>query len=99
MSDADERDEAKDEAGFDPESRRLCADDTCTGVIGPDGKCKVCGKEPLEGAPSPAASTAAEAEAAEAPAAEAQAAEPDEGTDEDPEVAAAGEAEASDFDP
>jgi hypothetical protein len=33
-----------EEAGFDPESRRLCPDDTCTGLIGPDGRCKVCGK-------------------------------------------------------
>ena len=45
MSDAAERDEAEDEGEFDPESRRLCPDDNCTGLIGPDGKCKVCGKE------------------------------------------------------
>ncbi len=34
--------------GFDPDDRILCADDCCTGLVGPDGKCKVCGK-PYEG--------------------------------------------------
>jgi len=29
-------------------SRRLCSDGSCIGVIGPDGKCKECGK-PYEG--------------------------------------------------
>jgi hypothetical protein len=48
MSDTDERD---DEAGFDPEARRLCPDDNCIGVIGPDGKCKVCGAESPDGPP------------------------------------------------
>jgi hypothetical protein len=24
--------------------RKLCADDTCLGVLGPNGKCKVCGR-------------------------------------------------------
>jgi len=28
----------------DWESRVLCSDGNCIGVIGPDGKCKVCGK-------------------------------------------------------
>jgi hypothetical protein len=30
----------------DPEwqSRRLCSDENCIGVIGPDGRCKECGK-------------------------------------------------------
>jgi len=26
------------------ENRRLCSDGNCIGVIGPDGRCKVCGK-------------------------------------------------------
>ncbi len=29
------------------ENRVLCSDDACIGIIGPDGKCKECGK-PLE---------------------------------------------------
>jgi hypothetical protein len=28
---------------FDPNGRRLCRDGSCIGVIGPDGRCKVCG--------------------------------------------------------
>ena len=31
--------------GFDPSSRDLCPDGACIGVIGPDGRCKVCGQE------------------------------------------------------
>lgn len=26
------------------ENRRLCSDESCIGVIGPDGRCKECGK-------------------------------------------------------
>jgi hypothetical protein len=26
------------------ENRTLCADESCIGVIGPDGRCKECGK-------------------------------------------------------
>lgn len=41
------------------EHRRLCVDENCIGVIGPDGRCKECGKpggEPVPGpAPAPAA--------------------------------------------
>ena len=29
---------------FNLEERVLCADDTCIGLVGPDGKCKVCGR-------------------------------------------------------
>jgi hypothetical protein len=48
----DERDEPEVESGeFDPESRRLCPDDNCIGVIGPNGKCKVCGTESPDGPP------------------------------------------------
>ena len=34
------------EAEFDTdwESRTLCIDESCIGVIGPDGRCKECGK-------------------------------------------------------
>jgi hypothetical protein len=28
---------------FNPDERELCPDGACTGVIGDDGKCKVCG--------------------------------------------------------
>jgi hypothetical protein len=34
----------EDEA-FDPDKRELCPDGMCVGVIGPDGRCKVCGKQ------------------------------------------------------
>lgn len=37
----------EDQAGFDRE-RRLCTDGSCIGVIGPSGRCKVCGK-PYQG--------------------------------------------------
>ncbi len=30
------------------EERRLCSDESCIGVIGPDGRCKECGR-PAEG--------------------------------------------------
>ena len=29
---------------FDPERRELCSDGACIGVMGPDGRCKECGK-------------------------------------------------------
>jgi hypothetical protein len=28
---------------FDPQRRRLCADGSCVGVVGPDGRCRTCG--------------------------------------------------------
>lgn len=34
------------------ERRQLCSDGNCIGVIGPDGRCKECGK-PAEGGPPP----------------------------------------------
>lgn len=44
---ADEPDEQSEPAdgssGFDSK-RRLCSDDTCIGVIGPDNRCTECGK-------------------------------------------------------
>ena len=33
--------------GFDP-GRQLCSDGSCIGIIGPDGRCKECGK-PFQG--------------------------------------------------
>lgn len=37
---AEETDSSRDEW----ENRRLCRDENCIGVIGPDGRCKECGK-------------------------------------------------------
>jgi hypothetical protein len=45
-----ERSSAAAEAS-DWESRRLCSDENCIGVIGPDGRCKECGK-PYAGGPA-----------------------------------------------
>jgi hypothetical protein len=45
----DEREEAvataadTEAGGFDP-TRRLCPDGACVGVLGDDGRCKVCGR-------------------------------------------------------
>jgi hypothetical protein len=42
----DEEDESdgEDDEDTDWESRTLCSDDSCIGVIGPDGRCKECGR-------------------------------------------------------
>lgn len=37
------------ETGFD-ERRTLCPDGACTGVLGPDGRCPVCGQNAASGA-------------------------------------------------
>ncbi len=37
------------DANEDWEKRVLCSDESCIGTVGPDGKCKECGK-PYEGA-------------------------------------------------
>jgi hypothetical protein len=48
--DDEDEDEAPADRGpgafSDPEwqQRKLCPDDACIGVLGPDGKCKVCGR-------------------------------------------------------
>ena len=42
-----DRPSATDESGApaaDWENRRLCSDEACIGVIGPDGRCRECGK-------------------------------------------------------
>ncbi len=38
----------KSQTDIDWETRTLCLDESCIGVIGPDGQCKECGK-PYEG--------------------------------------------------
>lgn len=43
---------------FDPNQRRLCPDGSCLGVIGEDGKCKLCGTAHPDGPPVPGANTA-----------------------------------------
>jgi hypothetical protein len=101
--------------GFDAESRRLCPDDNCTGVIAPDGKCKVCAKEAPDGpppatgaapppkpeaAPAAGASTVAEGQAAaEDQAGEAAVAEGEAAAEPAAEPATELEASEGDFDP
>jgi hypothetical protein len=41
-----------DAGAIDFASRKLCSDGNCIGVIGPDGRCKECGK-PYTGEPEP----------------------------------------------
>ena len=53
-----------DDEPFDPDRRVLCDDGLCVGVIGPDGRCKVCGK-PGSGPPPDAKPKAAMAGAAD----------------------------------
>ena len=36
--------EEKNQSADDWENRVLCSDESCIGVIGPDGRCKECGK-------------------------------------------------------
>lgn len=66
--DEEDDDDEVDEAGDTPASvvavpaawgeRQLCPDGSCIGLIGPDGRCKVCGRAAM-GAPEPAAAPAA----------------------------------------
>jgi hypothetical protein len=44
MDDAPEERGDEGDEPFDPDKRELCPDGMCIGVIGPDGRCKVCGK-------------------------------------------------------
>lgn len=37
-------DEPEEESDPDWDNRTLCADESCIGVIGPDGRCKECGR-------------------------------------------------------
>ncbi|HEY3357046.1 MAG TPA: hypothetical protein VGQ83_27600 [Polyangia bacterium] len=66
----DATEELEEEPGFDPEARRLCPDDTCTGLIGPDGKCKICGAVSPDGPPPAASAAPARAGAPEKPSGE-----------------------------
>jgi hypothetical protein len=66
--DGDEPDRASAASPGDWSARRLCGDGTCIGLLGLDGRCKVCGRTPAEAAGlAPAlthgASTATAAEA------------------------------------
>ena len=59
-----ENEEDKNQMDDDWENRKLCSDPACIGVIGPDGRCKECGK-PYEGEAfedSPFAESASESE-------------------------------------
>jgi hypothetical protein len=38
------------ETSFDPTARRLCADGACVGVLGDDGRCRVCGRTEAQAA-------------------------------------------------
>ncbi|MDX9787248.1 MAG: hypothetical protein RBT11_10750 [Desulfobacterales bacterium] len=48
---------ASDSADTDWENRILCKDESCIGVIGPDGKCKECGLPYNADIPGPVAHT------------------------------------------
>jgi len=50
-------DEEKIQSDDDWENRILCSDESCIGVIGPDGRCKECGK-PYRGSSTPEMQTA-----------------------------------------
>ncbi|MCX5880498.1 MAG: hypothetical protein NTU74_01375 [Deltaproteobacteria bacterium] len=44
MIDTSENISGSQETDLDWENRRLCSDDSCIGVIGDDGRCRVCGR-------------------------------------------------------
>ncbi|MBW2249028.1 MAG: hypothetical protein JRF62_18030, partial [Deltaproteobacteria bacterium] len=46
-----ENQETKFQTDIEWEQRKLCSDESCIGVIGPDGRCKECGL-PFEEGPS-----------------------------------------------
>jgi hypothetical protein len=50
-------DEEKIQSDDDWENRILCSDESCIGVIGPDGRCKECGK-PYQESSAPEMQTA-----------------------------------------
>jgi len=60
-----------EELEFDPAQRHLCPDGACTGLVGADGRCTVCG---LDGGQPPERSAASGAARERPPAAEAPAA-------------------------
>lgn len=59
------------ESGFNPEQRELCPDGACVGVIGPDGRCKICGAASPNPPPEARSAQAVEVRAEAAPSAEA----------------------------
>jgi hypothetical protein len=59
------KDEACPEEGDEWSRRRLCPDGNCIGVIGPDGRCRECGRA-AEG-PAPATTNPEAAESAPVP--------------------------------
>ena len=88
MTDNQHRDDFSDERVSDAEwaNRRLCPDGHCIGVIGPDGRCKECGRpggedsvraEDALPSASPEEDAKDEALAEDAPASEAVAADDD----------------------
>ncbi len=75
--------EEKDQAW---EERILCSDESCIGVVGPDGRCKECGRPyegplPLPSQPAPAAQPIDAADMPEETQAEEKPAEETEGSD------------------
>lgn len=54
------KDEAGPEEGDEWSRRRLCPDGNCIGVIGPDGRCRECGRAAEGPTPATAAPKAAE---------------------------------------
>jgi hypothetical protein len=44
LEDVEENGEEKLDLDLEWEQRTLCSDESCIGVIGPDGRCKECGK-------------------------------------------------------
>ena len=44
IEDVEENGEEKLDLDLEWEQRTLCSDESCIGVIGPDGRCKECGK-------------------------------------------------------
>jgi hypothetical protein len=48
LEDVEENGEEKLDLDLEWEQRTLCSDESCIGVIGPDGRCKECGK-PYDG--------------------------------------------------
>lgn len=62
----DEKEEKEPKTDLDWENRTLCSDESCIGVIGPDGRCKECGK-PYEGTLNVATPSSKPAEDSEEP--------------------------------
>ncbi|HET6149575.1 MAG TPA: hypothetical protein VFH68_18705 [Polyangia bacterium] len=46
------------QGSFDPSKRRLCPDGACIGVIGDDGRCRVCGRTGVGTGSAPASASA-----------------------------------------